>query len=331
MEEENKNICEKCNKTFSSKYTLKNHSESKICERKTNCNTSMPTMPTIPIKCSSTRCKYQTQSRSDIQKHLKTCKYIEIDSIVYEINKEHKKEIENYQIEIGNLNKEHKKEIENHQIEIGNLNKEHKKEIEIFNKDIERMTFLLEKAVSKPVFATTNNTTNNIRGNNNNLQNILANPDLYKKQVDPDRIKNINHEIIEEHFWLGQKGLARLCVDHIIKTSEQDGNKYLLRCTDPSRKRFKYIDTTNKIAEDMEARNFISLVSIPIKTVCRDVYDKIVKKLDDDKKDTSDVFDLDFLDSKTTMAHQKFSEINDITDHSRNSEYKNEMSILLNN
>ena len=40
----------------------------------------------------------------------------------------------------------------------------------------------------------------------------------------------------------------------------------------------------------MEARNFISLVSIPIKTVCRDVYDKIVKKLDDDKKDTTDVF-----------------------------------------
>jgi hypothetical protein len=309
MEEENKNICEKCNKTFSNKYTLKNHSESKICERKTNCNSSMPT---IPIKCSSTRCKYQTQSRSDIQKHLKTCKYIEIDSIVYEINKEHKKEIENYQIEIGNLNKEHKKEIE------------------IFSKDIERMTLLLEKAICKPIFSTTNNTTNNIRGNNNNLQNILANPDLYKKQVDPDRIKNINHEIIEEHFWLGQKGLARLCVDHIIKTSEQDGNKYLLRCTDPSRKRFKYIDTTNKIAEDMEARNFISLVSIPIKTVCRDIYDKIVKKLDDDKKDTSDVFDLDFLDSKTTMAHQKFSEINDITDHSRNSEYKNEMSILLN-
>ena len=316
MEKENKNICEKCNKTFSSKYTLKNHLESKICERKINSNLS------IPVECSSIRCKYQTQNRSDIQKHLKTCKYIEIDSIVYDINKEHKKEIENYQIEIGNLNKEHKKEIENYQIEIGNL-----------NKDIEKMTLLLEKAVSKPVFATTNNTntTNNIKGNNNNLQNILANPDLYKKQVDPDRIKNIDHEIIEEHFWLGQKGLARLCVDHIIKTSEQDGNKYLLRCTDPSRKRFKYIDTTNKIAEDMEARNFISLVSIPIKTVCRDVYDKIVKKLDNDKKDTSDVFDLDFLDSKTTMAHQKFSEINDIADHSRNSEYKNEMSILLNN
>jgi hypothetical protein len=187
------------------------------------------------------------------------------------------------------------------------------------------MASLLEKVESKPVI--TNNTTNNIRGNNNNLQSILADPDLYKKQVDPDRIKNIDHEIIEEHFWNGQKGMARLCVDHIIKTSDKDGNKYLLRCTDPSRKRFKYIDTTNKIAEDMEARNFISLVSVPIKTVCRDVYDKIVKKLEDDKKDTDDIY---FVESKTIMAHQKFSEINDITNHSRNSEYKNEMSILLN-
>ena len=308
MDKDIKNVCEKCNKMFFSKYTLKNHLESKICERK---NLSL----CLPIKCSSLRCSYETQNKSDLQKHLKICKYIEIDSIVEKIKEEHKKETEI-------LNREHKKEIEILNRDIENLNNIINVKEEYMKNDQQRMTSLLEKALSKPVITT--NTTNNTT---NNLQNILADPDLYKKQVDQDRIKSINHEIIEEHFWNGQKGMARLCVDHIIKTSEQDGNKYLLRCTDPSRKRFKYIDTTNKIAEDMEARNFISLVSVPIKIVCRDVYDKIVKKLDDDKKDTDDIY---FVESKTIMAHQMFSEINDISDHSRNSEYKNEMSILLN-
>jgi hypothetical protein len=308
MEKESKNVCEKCNKSFATKYTLKNHIESKICDKNDS------------TLCSSKRCSYKSLSRSDLQKHLKTCKYIEIDTIVDKIKEEHKKETEK-------LKEEHKKEIENLRIE--NLNNIIRMKEEYIKNDQERMTSLLEKVVSKPVITnnTNNTTTTNIRGNNNNLQSILADPDLYKKQVDPDRIKNIDHEIIEEHFWNGQKGMARLCVDHIIKTSDKDGNKYLLRCTDPSRKRFKYIDTTNKIAEDMEARNFISLVSVPIKTVCRDVYDKIVKKLEDDKKDTDDIY---FVESKTIMAHQKFSEINDITNHSRNSEYKNEMSILLN-
>jgi hypothetical protein len=309
MEKESRNKCERCKKSFATKYTLKNHLESKICENRND-----------SVLCISLKCSYKALSRSDLQKHLKICKYIEIDLIVNKLTEEHKKEIETYNKKIEELNKEHKTVID-HLNNIINIKEEYIKN------DNERMLSLLEKMISKPIITTNNNTTNNIKGNNNNLQSILANSDLYKKQVDPERIKNIDHEIIEEHFWHGQKGIARLCVDHIIKTSEDDGNKYLLRCTDPSRKRFKYIDTTNKIAEDMEARNFISLVSVPIKTVCRDVYDRIVKKLEDDRKDTDDIY---FVESKTIMAHQKFSEINDIADHSRNSEYKNEMSVLLN-
>jgi hypothetical protein len=80
----------------------------------------------------------------------------------------------------------------------------------------------------------------------------------------------------------------------------------------------------------MEARHFINLVSVPIKTVCRDVYDNIVRKIEEDKKETTDAFDLDLLENKTTIAQKKLLEINDMGDHTRNSEYKNEMSILLN-
>ena len=96
MDKENKNVCIKCNKTFSTKYTLKNHIETKVCESKNEY---------ISIKCLSNRCLYQTQNRYDLQKHLKTCKHIEMDSVVDKIKEEHNKETEKYKKEIEDLNK----------------------------------------------------------------------------------------------------------------------------------------------------------------------------------------------------------------------------------
>lgn len=298
--------CEKCHKIFATKYTLKKHIDSKICEE-------ISKNEPILLLCSSTRCGYQSLSKSDLQKHLKTCKYIEMDVIISHIHKEHQKEIES-------LKMEHQKEMM-------------RCKEEWMDKEQERMASLLEKVMTKPVINNTNNTnttTTNIRGNNNNLQSLLAPPELYEKQVDPNRIKALDQSDVEKHFWLGQKGIARLCVDHVIKTVDEDGNsKMLICCTDSSRKRFKYIDENNHIADDMEARNFIDTVSAPIVTVCKKVYDTIVSKIEDDKKETTDAFDLNLLENKTNIAQQKFLEIKDISDHNRNSDYKNEMSILL--
>jgi hypothetical protein len=290
--------CEKCNKTFANKYTLKTHIEANTCgNNKSETN------------CSSSKCDYKSVKKSDLQKHIKTCKYVEIDMIVNNIQQEHRKEIENIRLE-------HSKEI----LRI--------KE-ECMEKEQERMTSLLEKVMTKPVI-TQNNTTTTIKGNNNNLQNILASKELYDKQTDPERIKSIDHSIVEKHFWLGQKGIARFCVDQIVKTTDEDGSdKMLLCCTDPSRKRFKYVDGENQVVEDIDARHFINTVSAPIVTVCREVYDGVVKKIEDDMKETTDAFDLNLLENKTNVAQQKFLEINNIGDHSRNSEYKHEMTILL--
>jgi hypothetical protein len=290
--------CEKCNKTFANKYTLKKHIETNTCG-----NNNFET------NCTSSKCDYKSLKKSDLQKHIKICKYVEIDMIVNNIRQEHKKEIENIRLD-------YEKQI----LRI--------KE-ECMEKEQERMTSLLEKMMSKPVI-TQNNTTTTIKGNNNNLQNILASKELYDKQTDPERIKSIDHSIVEKHFWLGQKGIARFCVDHIVKTTDGDGSdKMLLCCTDPSRKRFKYVDGENQVVEDIDARHFINTVSAPIVTVCREVYDGVVKKIEDDMKETTDAFDLNLLENKTSVAQQKFLEINNIGDHNRNSEYKHEMTILL--
>jgi hypothetical protein len=305
------NICEKCNKVFATKYTLKKHTETNKC---------LERIETHLKKCLSLKCDYQTQNKTDLQKHIKVCRFVEVDHILHK----HKNEVDSI--------------LERHLREIEKMKNENEIEIlrlknEWMQKEKELLTSLVEKAVSKPLIShnTNTNTNTTIRGNNNNLQQILASNEIYQKQVDPERIMNIDRKIIEKHFWLGQRGMAKMCIDHIIKTQDSDGNnKLLLCCTDPSRKRFKYIDATNNIIEDIDARHFINIVSIPIKTVCRDVYDDIIKKIEDDKKDTTNGFDLNMLETKTSVAQQKFLEINDIADHNRNSEYKNEMSILLN-
>jgi hypothetical protein len=309
------NCCEKCNKVFVTKYTLKKHIESNVCDKKNEKNNSVLTMT-----CSSFECDYKTVKKTDLQRHIKSCKYIEIDNVHEKYQKEIEKLRNEYQKEIDQLRNEHQKEILNIQKAC-------------MEKEQDRLTSLFEKVITKP--AVMNNTTNNtttttIRGSNNNLQSFLASPELYEKQVDPERINSINQSDVERHFWSGQKGIARFCVDHIVNTTDEEGNsKMLLCCTDPSRKRFKYVDADNQVVDDIEARHFIDTVSAPIVTVCRKVYDSVVRKIEDDKKGTKDAFDLNLLENKTNIAQQKFLEINNIGDHNRNSDYKNEMSILL--
>jgi hypothetical protein len=319
------NYCEKCNKIFSTKYTLKNHIKMMVCDQDGKDGKDKNKA------CPSLQCGYRTFTRTDIQKHIKTCKYIEMENLTKEIKCEYEEKIRKIEHEYEEKIKKIEHEYEKKLVYITNQNEKLNLEKQLISGENNRLTSLLEKAMNKPIITTNNTNNTTIKGNNNNLQNILAPYDLFEKQIDPERIRSIDHSIIEKHFWLGQKGIARLCVDHIIKSVDGNGNnKLLLCCTDPSRKRFKYIDATNQITEDIEARNFINLVSVPIKTVCRDVYDNVIKKIEDDKKETTDAFDLNLLESRTSIAQQKFLEINDISDHRHNSDYKNEMSILLN-
>jgi hypothetical protein len=307
-------ICEKCNKSFSTKYTLKTHKDTQICNNKTE------------TCCLSSKCDYKSIKNSDLQKHIKICKYVEIDRIHQQYSKTIDRLQTEHNREIVHLQTEHTKEMDQLRVEhlqdILHIKEAHAEQSQ------ERMTSLLEKAISRPNVTHTTNT--NIRGNNNNLQNILAPKELYERQVDPDRIKSIDHSVVEKHFWLGQKGMARFCVDHIAKTIDENGNsKLLLCCTDPSRKRFKYVDGNNEVVDDIDARHFIDTVSPPIVKACREVYDDVVKRIETDRHKTKDAFDLNLLDNRENVAQRKFLEINDIGDHTRNTEYKSEMTILL--
>jgi hypothetical protein len=325
------NQCEKCNKIFSSKYTLKKHME-------TNKKCAL-----LELKCTSERCNFITHQKDEYQSHIEDCQHVKIDEMIQSIISEKDNQILELQSLLAQKDayiKEQDIEMEkkdNILLELDEKMNDLTKEVECIKvekscieKENQRLTILLEKMMDKPVITNNTMNTTNIKGNQL-IQNVLASSDVYSKQTNSERIRSIPHKIIEKHFWLGQKGIARFCLNYIVKSADADGaEKMILCCTDPSRKRFKYFNASNKIVEDIEARHFTDLISIPIKTVCREVYDNIIKKIEEDKKETTDIFDLDLLETRISIAQQKFLEINNIGDNQRNSEYKNELSILLN-
>jgi hypothetical protein len=267
---------------------------------------------------------------------------------------QYKKEINYLRQEIEDAYRDHAKEIDDirreHTNEMDLLKEEHKKELaqqevfylkkdvdnrrDMYEKEQERMSSLLEKVVSKPAVITNNHTSNtSIKGNNNSsvnhLQSVLASHDLYKKQTDAERIKMIDPAVVEKHFWAGQKGIARLSVKDIISVNDDGEEKMIICCTDPSRRRFKHVDENNNIVDDVDARDFIDKTAPALVNECRNAYDRIINKIEDNKKKTTDVFERDGFDNKSTIAQQKLLEISNIGDHNRNTVYKNEMARLL--
>ena len=133
--------------------------------------------------------------------------------------------------------------------------------------------------------------------------------------------------LTEEIFLQGQRGIAKLCTDHIIKTKD---NKALMICTDASRKKFKYMDEQGNLKEDHEARAFTEKVSKPIKDVSKIVYENI---LSDVKYEKENVEETDYsrkavLNDKELSAIDCFVKITCFDHPDHNNDYKNELAIL---
>ncbi len=294
---DSKLFCEFCKKTFKSKSSLKTHTETnKKCITNRGGDVS-EILKTNNYKCV---CEYETFNKHDFNKHKLKCK-------IYVIICKKDEEIEELKHIIDMLKPQLRE-----------------KEIEIRQKDnqIESYKELLDKAVSKPMITTTNNNTQNIKGNQI-IQNILS--DKYDEYTSQERIEQIARESIEKYFWEGQAGISRFCVDHIITTDE---GKKIICCTDMARRKFKYLKD-DRLIEDIEARAFTEKISVPIKKVCREVYDSTIKKIEEEREEKTDAFELNLLDHKTNRAQKSLLDIINIDDNNQNTEYKNELSILL--
>lgn len=170
---------------------------------------------------------------------------------------------------------------------------------------IEDLKVIVDKAIAK-----TGNVTN-IRNSQVNVMNVLS--EKYEGRTEHDFVLEVARKKFEPYFWDGQKGLANFCVDHIIRT--RDG-KMILCCTDPTRKRFKYLDADGDMREDIEARLFTEKMSVPISIVCEEVYEKIRTEIHDTMK--------------RDIADSKFLELLNFKNNSNNTEYRQELCTLLN-
>ena len=115
----------------------------------------------------------------------------------------------------------------------------------------------------------TNNTTNNTT--NNNVTQILSPFDLDQKDI----LCIIEEKLDENSFLNSQRGIAKFCVDNILKT--EDGKMRMI-CTDPSRERFKYMDENGVIKEDIQARQFIEKIYPPIHKIGEKIHENILEK-----------------------------------------------------
>jgi len=187
------------------------------------------------------------------------------------------------------------------------------------DKLIDSLRQLASQAIDKP--STTTNVTNNTVKNHFSEKYFLDTISL------DDVKRKCQNYLTEEVFLQGQRGIAKLCTDHIIKTRD---NKALMICTDVSRKKFKYMDDQGNLKEDHEARAFTEKVSKPIKDVSKIVYENILSdvKYEKENVDETDYSRKAVLNDKEMSAIDCFVKITcfDYPDH--NNDYKNELAIL---
>ena len=260
---------------------------------------------------------HNQKANYDQQLHDQKVKYDQQQSLLTE---EYKEKIRN--LELSNRDMTHK--ITQHELKIIDMKYNYEKIIKDIqsqnDKLLENLQKLASQAIDRPTTATTNVTNNNIK---NNFSSTYFLETIKAEDV---KMKCQNY-LTEQVFLEGQRGIAQLCTDHVIKTKDK---KILMICTDVSRKKFKYIDEEGNIKEDYDARTFTNKISKPIKDASRIVYDSILFDVKSEKEmlEDDDYSRKAYLNSKELKTIDCYVQITHFDDPDNNQEFKNELAIL---
>ena len=358
--------CDYCNVSFKTKYTLKAHlSNNKSClknrglvlDTKFICNgcslvftNNKNLLNHIDIckKYNILKIKEKYEEELIEQKN-KSDK--ENTFIIKELKSQHQDELKElksqHQDELKELksqNKDELKDLRYHyelkmneeyiklKVEYDKLTEQHNKLTEQYEKTITKLelkisqcdTFIqtLARDGATKATTTTNNTVNNIR-------NILS-PTYTLDKLEPKKIEEkIREHYTERDFFNGQKGLAGVCVDRIIKTPD---GKMMICCSDISRKKFKILDVNGNLKEDIEARLFCQQLKVPIQTITKEMYDKIAERIDKerDRLSSDDRSRREKLLDDSMRAQQYFIDNMNFDDLNYNQDFMHELCVLLN-
>jgi hypothetical protein len=187
------------------------------------------------------------------------------------------------------------------------------------DKLLENLQKLASQAIDRPTTTTNNNLTT--------IKNHFSDKYFLEAIKAEDVKMKCQNYLTEQVFLEGQRGIAQLCTEHVIKTKD---NKALMLCTDVSRKKFKYMDEQGNIKEDYDARTFTNKVSKPIKDASRIVYDSILFDVKSEKEnlEEDDYSRKAYLNSKELKTIDCFVQITHFDDPENNGEFKNELAIL---
>ena len=300
--------CEYCNSTLSSKYVLKNHLiNNKACLAVRN----------LELKTNFI-CKGCEQYCVDVQKlsnHQESCKFYQRFILQ-----------EEYHLKIQKIKEEYNLKLEEKTQKITEMKEMHEKTIKDLQSQIDKMFSTIEnlakQAIDKP---------NNTTINTNNVKNVYSDKYFLEKLTLEDIKHKCRNHLTEQVFFQGQRGIARMCTDHIINTKDK---KVLLTCSDVSRKKFKYMDELGNIKEDYDARAFTEKVIGPIKQVSQEVYEFILSNVKDEREELENKRDLESMERKTALHYKKdmatdcFQQIIFIDRLEDNNEFRTELAIL---
>lgn len=304
--------CDFCHSSFKSKYTLKNHIvNNKSCLKKRGLKLE------TKIQCKA--CSIVLTHQSHLSAHQETCKeYLKYnyEQIILSLRTElaEKNDIlTNKQSELDKLQQDIIIQLKDKQILY--LETQNKDQFDKIKESYERIA---KEAVSRPT--TTNHTVNHIR---NNLSMTYTLDSL----KEDDLVVLFRENLTEKVFMSGQKGLAKLCTDKIINTKD---SKKLLCCTDTTRKKFKYMDKSGNMIEDIEARTFVNKMTKPIREVGQQIYDSMLSAIDDERDhiQESDYGKKDRLTTQTFQVMDRYRDIINIDDPKYNTEFTSELAIL---
>ena len=340
--------CEFCNSTLSSKYILKTHLQTnKSClelrhkELKTNflCNgCNIYTLDKNKLKNHQEKCKlyqnslikekYENELKEKEQK-LKEQKLKENKEQLKELQEQYEQKLKEqklqYEEQLKQLQEQYEQKLQEQYEKKQNEYKQQIKEIQIKYEEkieektqqlIEKMERLVEKAIDKP---TISNTT---------IKNYFSNTQYIEDINQIDLKKKLYSSLTEYHYMHGQKGIAIVCTEEIIKKTKD--KKPIMICTDINRRNYKHTDKNGNIKTDHQARNFIEKVSKPIKEVSKEIYESIISNIETEKDQLGDE-DFDEKDKIRTREFNvmnKLIEINNFDDPKYNSEFMSELAIL---